>query len=135
MDIARLLEQEAQISADTAAILKGREATPIDLQRPLDLQQDQLARVTDRIKALEEEKLAVIARIDAQIAELNGERDQRQRALETQREGLKSAMNAAAATDGSDAGKPTVKESSPGAGSPHGKTKLTKAAATTPGKK
>ena len=135
MDIARLLEQEAQISADTAAILKGREATPSDLQRPLDLQTDQLARVTDRIKALEEEKLAFIARIDAQIAELHGERDRRQRALETQREGLKSAMNAAAGTGGSDAGKPTVKESSPGAESPRGKKNLTKAAATTPGKK
>jgi hypothetical protein len=135
MDIARLLKQEAQISADTAAILKGREATPSDLQRPLDLQQDQLARVTDRIKALEEEKLAFIARIDAQIAELNGERDQRQRALETQREGLKSAMNAAAATGGSDAGKPIVKESPPGGESPRGKKNVTKAAATTQGKK
>jgi uncharacterized coiled-coil protein SlyX len=135
MDIARLLEQEAQISADTAAILKGRKATPSDLQRPLDLQQDQLTRVTDRIKALEEEKLALAARIDAQIAELNGERDQRQRALETQREGLKSAMNAVAATGGSDAGKPIVKESPPEGESPRGKRKLPKGTAPTPGEK
>jgi chromosome segregation ATPase len=98
MDIAKLLKQEAQFSADVAEILKGRKPTPADLQRPLDLQQEQLTRVTDRIQALEEEKKAAAARIDAEIAELKGELGSRQRAMDAQREGLKAAMNAAKAT-------------------------------------
>ena len=102
MDIAKLLKQEAQFSADVAAILKGRKPTPADLQRPLDLQQQQLARVTDRIQALEEDKKAYATRIDAEIAELRGELDARQRAMDAQREGLKSAMGAAAPTGRTD---------------------------------
>jgi hypothetical protein len=111
MDIANLLKQEAQFSADVTAILKGRKPTPADLQRPLDLQQQQLTRVTDRIQALEEDKKAYAARVDAEIAELKGELDARQRAMDAQREGLKSAMNVAGGksdpTGGGGATRPT----------------------------
>jgi chromosome segregation ATPase len=135
MDIAKLLKQEAQFSAEVAAILKGRKPTPADLQRPLELQQQQLTRVTDRIQALEEDKKAYATRIDAEIAELKGELDARQRAMDAQREGLKSAMGAAAAA-GKAGSTGTVTPTSPaGAVGPRGtKTKPSKAASGKPRK-
>jgi hypothetical protein len=69
--------------------------------------------VTDRIQALEEDKKTYAARIDAEIAELKGELGMRQRAIDAQREGLKSAMSAASAgaksgsTGGAGATRPT----------------------------
>jgi DNA repair ATPase RecN len=135
MDIAKLLKQEAQFSAEVAAILKGRKPTPADLQRPLDLQQQQLTRVTDRIQALEEDKKAYATRIDAEIAELKGEFDARQRAIDAQREGLKSAMNAAAAAGKAGSTGAATPASPAGAVGPRGtKTGSSKAASRKPRK-
>ncbi|MBU3078987.1 hypothetical protein [Sphingomonas quercus] len=92
MDIGQFADHEARLSAQLTEALKGGKTDAVAaLGKPAELQRQQIDRVAERIKALEEEKIAAAARIDAEIAELKGELDQRTRTLDAAQETTKPA--------------------------------------------
>jgi hypothetical protein len=81
MNLDQLLKTQVQFTKDAASLLASQTFDPDSLQRPLELQQQQAQRLEERIAALEDEKVAVAARIDAELSDLKSELEARRKQM------------------------------------------------------